>query len=241
MVLLQISAQAFVVGFSGAMMPGSLLTYNIQLALKKGFWAGPKLVLGHAILEAVLILGLSLGLNQLLKLEITQIIIGITGGLMLAWMGYGLLRFESKAGNPLDTGAAAATAVNGETQFLAKLNPVAAGAIISFMNPYFLLWWSTIGLAFISQAFDLGLKGIIFFYVGHILADLTWYSLISIAVSGGRRLITPQIYRWLLIGCGVLLIVFAGRFIIGALKILDVPHLFYDKSIDLFKGFQKLV
>ncbi|MCL6591185.1 MAG: LysE family translocator [Firmicutes bacterium] len=241
MILFQIFGQAFVVGFSGAMMPGSLLTYNIQLALKKGFWVGPKLVLGHAILEAVLILGLSLGLGQLLKLEVTQIIIGIAGGLMLAWMGYGLLRFESKAGNPLDTEAAAATFANGGNQSPVQLNPVFAGAVISFMNPYFLLWWSTIGLALISQAFVLGLEGIIFFYVGHILADLVWYSLISLAVSGGRRLITPKLYRWLLIGCGVLLIFFAVRFIFGALKLLDVPHMFFEKSLDLFKGFQKLV
>jgi threonine/homoserine/homoserine lactone efflux protein len=241
LILLQIFGQAFVVGFSGAMMPGSLLTYNIQLALKKGFWVGPKLVFGHAILEAVLILGLSLGLSNILKLEITQIIIGSVGGLMLAWMGYGLLRFESKAGTPLDTETAAATATKGETQTGVNLNPVVAGAVISVMNPYFLLWWSTIGLAFISQAFALGWKGIICFYIGHILADLTWYSLVSIAVSGGRRLITPWIYRWLLIACGVLLIVFAGRFIYDALQLLGIPQLLFDKSIDLFKGFQGLV
>ncbi|HEX3047524.1 MAG TPA: LysE family transporter [Bacillota bacterium] len=234
MILLKILGQAFVVGFSGAMMPGPLLTYNIQLALKKGFWVGPKLVLGHAILEAVLILGISLGLGQLLQLQTTRIMMGIVGGLMLAWMGYGLLRFESKTGNPLNKEAAA----SGEKRLALNLNPVVSGIIISAMNPYFTLWWATTGLLFITQAFGLGWKGIICFYMGHILADLTWYSLISITIVKSRDL-NPRIYQWLLIICGIFLIFLAGQFILDALKLLGGQLQF--KAIDLFKGFQKLV
>ena len=63
MELLAIFTTAFVVGFSGAMMPGPLLTVTIGESARRGFSAGPLLVLGHAVLELVLILALVGGLS----------------------------------------------------------------------------------------------------------------------------------------------------------------------------------
>ena len=49
MVLLYSSA--FVLGLSGAMMPGPLLTYTIRKALAKGWKAGFIITAVHALLE----------------------------------------------------------------------------------------------------------------------------------------------------------------------------------------------
>jgi len=46
-----IFATSFAVGFSGAITPGPLLVYSIREAIKRGFAAGPLVVLGHALLE----------------------------------------------------------------------------------------------------------------------------------------------------------------------------------------------
>ncbi|HRT83006.1 MAG TPA: LysE family transporter, partial [Oscillospiraceae bacterium] len=79
---------AFVVGLSGAMMPGSLLTYTIRKSLSNGAKAGFIIVLGHAILELSLVTLIFLGFDLVLKTTWAQIIIGAVGGIMLLLMGF---------------------------------------------------------------------------------------------------------------------------------------------------------
>ena len=232
--LFTILIQAFMVGLSGALAPGPLLTYNIQLSYKKGFWSGPQLILGHAILELLLIVGLILGLKDLIELPLTRIVIGLFGGLMLAWMGYDLVWKESRKSLSVLSETAAAdgelSRVNKETIF----SPVMAGLIISLANPYWSLWWASIGLAFIAKAFIWGWLGVISFFCGHILSDLLWYSFVSLAVVKGRQLISDKFYRWLMIGCGIFLFYLAIFFIYDAVKVLismgDVTELFKHQA-----------
>ncbi len=233
MVLGSLFIQAFLVGLSGAVMPGPLLTYNFQLAYQQGFWAGPKLVLGHAVLEALLVLGLIGGLGAFVRHPVTRVVLGLLGGLMLAWMGCELLWKESRRGLRVfrETAAAGGPAGPAGTH-AASLHPALAGLLISLTNPYWSLWWAVVGLAFITKAAVYGWAGLLAFYTGHILADLGWYSLVSLAVAKGRQFISEGIYRWLLIGCGAFLIVLAVSFGFDALK--NIPEL-WDKAIDLFK------
>lgn len=232
-----IFAQAFVVGLSGALMPGPLLTYNIQLSYKKGFWTGPQLVLGHAILEAALILGLLGGLGSFIQLKATRIALGILGGLMLFWMGTDLIRTESKKGPAANVESAA----SGETGTVINLPPILAGIVISATNPYFLLWWAVLGLAMITQAYTLGWLGVAAFYFGHIFSDLSWYSLISAVIVKGKRFISEQIYRWLLLICGLFLIALALWFVWDALNLLGLIHWIFERSRNLFEPIRRFV
>jgi threonine/homoserine/homoserine lactone efflux protein len=237
MTLLGIFIQSFGAAFSGALVPGPLLTYDIQLACKKGFWIGPQLILGHAILEAILILGLLKGLGSYLQLPVTQIILGISGGILLLWMGYDLIWRESNKGyTALKEQAAAETA-----SAIVNLNPVVAGIVISLSNPYFLIWWAVIGLGIMTQSLKLGWTGIIVFYIAHELTDLTWYSLVAAAISKGRDFISARFYRLLLIICGVFLLFLAGTFLYHALDLIGVTNWFFNQAIDLFGRFRKFV
>lgn len=235
--LVVIFTQAFVVGLSGALMPGPLLTYNIQLSYKKGFWTGPLLVLGHALLEAVLILGLLGGLGSFLQLNATRIALGILGGLMLLWMGADLIRTKSKHGTAANVEAAA----SGEMGAVTNLPPVLAGIVISATNPYFLLWWAVLGLAMITQAYTWGWFGVATFYFGHIFADLGWYSLISVVIVKGKRFISDRIYRWLLFICGLFLIALALWFIWDAFKLLGFTRWLFERSRSLFEPIRRFV
>lgn len=239
--LLQIFGQAFLVGLSGAMAPGPLLTYNIQLTCKKGFWTGPKLVLGHAILEAILVLGLIWGLGRFIQLPAIRIGLGLLGGMVLLWMGYDLTFKESRKGSIASSLEVAAATETNPVAGMTNLNPVLAGIVISISNPYWLMWWVMVGLAMITQALNFGWVGVGCFYLGHISSDLGWYSLISGALAKGRRFLTDRVYRWLLFVCGLFLIFLALLFIYDALELLGFIPWVYDQTIDLFQRISKMV
>ncbi len=238
MTLFEVFVQSLLLGFSGALAPGPLLTYDIQLAYKKGFWVGPKLILGHAILEALLIIGLIAGLGSYIKLTATQVVLGIFGGILLFWMGCNLIGSESKNSDRVVKEQAAA---NETGTALINMNPVIAGFLISLSNPYFLIWWAVIGLGLMTKSLALGWTGIIVFFCAHELADLSWYTLVSAAISKGRQFISGVVYRWLLIICGIFLIFLAGKFLYDALQLLGVTQWFYHQTIDLFGRFRKFV
>ncbi|HEY3298723.1 MAG TPA: LysE family transporter, partial [Armatimonadota bacterium] len=67
MPILKIFAASFMVALSGAMMPGPLLTVTVSQTVRRGFIASVLLMIGHALLELVLVAGLIFGLGGVLK------------------------------------------------------------------------------------------------------------------------------------------------------------------------------
>jgi len=206
MVLLLLSA--FAVGLSGAMMPGSLLTYTIRKALSSGPRAGFVITAGHALLELVLIVLILLGFDLILQSRAAQVGIGLAGGALLAYMGFGMIAGAVK--NRLSVGT------GGESNGCGSL--FLSGVLISAANPYFLLWWAVVGLGFLAQAHgSFGIAGAAVYYFGHIAADFGWYGLVSIVVGKTRRFIRETPYRVIIAGLGCLLVFFGAQFAYGAI------------------------
>ncbi|MBE0601552.1 MAG: LysE family transporter [Firmicutes bacterium] len=199
---------ALAVGFSGAMMPGSLLTYTLRQSLKEGPKVGFLVIIGHALLELLLIVGIFLGLDIVLKSDAAQITIGIVGGLMLCTIGVDMIVKAARGKVSVDMDA---TAKNSDRIML-------SGALLSLANPYFLLWWAVIGLGFLTEAYrDFAVWGVAIYFAGHIAADFTWYGLISTVVGTTRKFISEKPYRIIIMVLGGLLIFFGSRFLIDAL------------------------
>ncbi|MBT4512508.1 MAG: LysE family transporter [Chloroflexi bacterium] len=193
------------------MMPGPLLAYTISATAKHGFWAGPLLMLGHAILELVLIFALVLGLNQFLEGDTFTSIVAFIGGVVLTVMGFAMLRQGFRGVPvPLETS-------NG----LAKSQKmVVSGIVISMSNPYWFIWWATIGMTYLLWSLELGTAGVASFFTGHILADLSWYALISFIIATGRKAINKTVYSWVLIVCGLILVGLGIYFVISGITFL---------------------
>ncbi len=203
---------AFIVGFSGAMMPGPMLTVTINEGLRRGAKAGLLIALGHAILELILVLSLIMGLSIFVKTPIAKAVIGIGGGGFLLWMGFDMVKNAMKGRISLN--------LQGTDTGDNRFGPLKTGILVSISNPYWSLWWATVGLGYLVIAQRFGYMGVAMFFIGHILADIVWFTAISSAVAGGRRYINNRVYRVIIVGCGVFLVWLAGSFLVDGFKIL---------------------
>lgn len=204
---------AFGVGLSGALAPGPLLTICIAESSRRGFVTGPLLVVGHGILELALILALLLlaGLSAFIQLDAVKMVIFLLGGAFLVYLGQDMVRSPDMAGfSPSSTEAAPRRG----------LHPVIAGVVVSLSNPYWSLWWATVGLSFLVKAIESGAIGVAAFFSGHILADLGWYSLVAAAVVAGRNVMRGEIFRLIFILCGVFLLGLGAFFLYQGVQLV---------------------
>jgi threonine/homoserine/homoserine lactone efflux protein len=198
--LFSIFFSSFVIALSGALMPGPLLTATISESSRRGFLAGPLLIVGHGILELLLLVTLVLGMAPFLQRDDVFVIVAISGGFILLWMAVGMFRALPTLSLSMKAGE------------MKRGSLVIDGILFSVSNPYWFIWWATIGFGYVLYSWRFGMAGIAFFFTGHILADLIWYSTVSAAVGKGRSLFTDRFYRGLIGSCAVVLILFAMYF-----------------------------
>ncbi len=204
----QLCAAAFVIGLSGAMSPGPYLTVTIARTLREGRLSAMLMLVGHAILEAALLIGFAFGLASVLNLPKVATVMSIVGGVVLLWMGGSLLWGAWRGTVVADLNAA---------EDPSRLGPVAHGAIVSLSNPYWTLWWATIGITLAIKGLEFGPLGVLAFFVGHELADLVWYSIVIFAVAAGKHLLSDRIYRGVMAVLACFLLYLGARFVVGAL------------------------
>ena len=200
LIFLGIFGSSFVIALSGALMPGPLLTYTVAESARRGFWAGPIIMLGHGFLELGLVVLLLLGIGAIINQPVIMGIVGLSGAIILWWLGYGLMHSARHAQLDLTKGECRA------------IHPFWAGIVMSLANPYWLIWWVSLGLGYVLFAYKYGLWGVLFFFVGHISADVLWYSLVAMAVAQGKRFISDRVYHGFMIGCALFLMVFGCYF-----------------------------
>ncbi len=192
---------SFVIAFSGAVMPGPLLTVTISETTRRGAWAGPLLVLGHGVLEMAMVSALLFGLGPFLQQDTVAAAVGVVGAGVLAYMAAGLFR-------SIPSLSVTARPENVPT----RRSPVIMGALMSLANPYWTIWWATIGLAYLSACRHLGLAGVVAFFTGHIMGDLVWYAAVSWSFTHGRRFLSDTAYKTIMAICGAALVFFAVWF-----------------------------
>lgn len=208
--LLTIFASSFIIALSGAMMPGPLLTVTISGSARHGFMTGPLLIAGHALLEILLLTALLLGLAPFFQMPAVFVVTALTGSVILLWMAFHLFRSLPNV------------RLSWDAHDKSGHHPVMNGILMSVANPYWIVWWATIGLGYILYSRQFGLWGIVFFFAGHILADLSWYSFVSAAVTRGRHFLNDRLYRGILSVCAVCLVVFACAFVYAGIEKLSV-------------------
>lgn len=194
-------AMVGIISLSGALMPGPVFATTVA----KGYqdrYAGLKITAGHAVIEVPLIVAIFLGFGSVLKEDLIFAAIGLIGGSFLLYMGVSMLR--AKTEDALAPGS--------------MLSPFAAGITLTAMNPYFLLWWATVGGSLIAVATGYGAIMLALLIAVHLTCDLSWLQFVSYSVNRSRGFLTGRRYRALFMICGGILVVFAAYFISSSLQ-----------------------
>lgn len=193
------------ISLSGVMAPGAVTTAAIAQGARRR-WAGMLMSVGHSIVEIPLIFLIMFGLGVLFQAAVFKIAVGLLGGAFLVWMGIGMLRRPD--------GGDAASGLAGAT------GPLMTGLILSLSNPYFILWWATVGLNLTLEARGLGWTAFLLFALVHSLCDLVWLTILSFASFHGTNVFGPRVQRIVLQICGVALGVFGVQFMVRAAVLL---------------------
>ncbi len=207
--LFQIFVAAFIFGFSGAASPGPVLVAVINSTYKYGKFTGFLFIVGHSILEIIVVILIFYNLAVILSIPLIYFIFGIIGGSILFILGYLTLKNLNKFSIETEMQK---NEIN-ESKFK---HPIVQGIILSISNPFFLIWWGTAGLSNMNSlnVFIFGILGVIIYYIGHILSDFTWYNFISFSVFYGKKIITDKVYKIILIICSCLFFYFCFKFIL---------------------------
>lgn len=191
---------AILISFSGVMAPGPVFA----AAVAKGYKdekAGIKIALGHGIVEFPLMALIVLSLGYVFKEPAVRLGIGLIGGSLLVFLGVTMIRSRKMA-------------AEGPEEYM-PYNSVIAGALTTSANPYFFLWWATVGALLIAGAQEFGSIVVIIFAVVHWSCDLAWYSFTSFAVFKTKHLWTPLVHEIVFGLCGILMIGFGLYFVAG--------------------------
>ncbi|TET25969.1 MAG: lysine transporter LysE [Dehalococcoidia bacterium] len=202
--MLPILLSVIVISLSGVMMPGPMFAVTLAKSYKSPL-AGTMISLGHAVIEVPLILLIYFGFAQFFHNIFVQLALSIIGGGMIIWLGIGMFR-------------ARAEVVKGSKDL--PYSAFTAGIITSGLNPFFLLWWATIGSLLVMRFLEFGTAGLIVFIVVHWLVDLLWLSLVSIVVYKTRSFWGRKFQEGIFIACSLLLVGFGGWFLVSGIGLV---------------------
>ena len=206
MISLEFLATVVLVSVSGVLSPGPLFLVSTLRATKLGAMSGIQCAIGHTIVEAPLVLGLSLGLAILLSHTSLRLIAVVEGFVLLIFAIF-QFRQASRKVEVNSTGLPASW----------EGRPgVILGIVFTALNPFFVIWWLTVGSALISRAILLGaFGGVALMYAAHIWIDYAWLGGTA-TIASHERFVLGKWFRLLLVVFGGAMAYFGIIFILSA-------------------------
>ncbi len=194
------------VGLSGAVIPGPLLSFTIFDTAKKGKVTGHLVMIGHMIWELGIILLILFGFGWVFTQHSS--IIYLIGGGVLALMGVMMIRSrveKIEMENP-------------------KVHSSLGGGIFyTAFNPTQPPWWATAGLALLIKGLEvLGVLGVIIVTAGHWLSDIGYYTFVSFIIHRHKKYVNPR-QRQIAIALGLFIIALGIFFLQQGLKKIALP------------------
>ena len=203
--ILEFALIVIIISASGVMSPGPLFAANITHGLKNGTKAGIKIAIGHSLVEFPLVILLGIGILSMEVFPEFRTIISILGAITL--FVFAFLQIK--------------TILNKNKRISTKLKqgPIITGILLSGLNPFFIIWWLTIGLKLISDAMAIwAFAGILIVFVLHIWMDFVWLGSTAFLISKSKKIISNTNYKILILALSAILIYFGITFLIDVIN-----------------------
>jgi threonine/homoserine/homoserine lactone efflux protein len=192
---------AIAISLSGVMAPGPITAATLTAGARSRH-AGALIALGHAVVEAPLILLLAAGVGTFFASPAVKTAIGLAGGLVLVLMAVQLLLSLRRQ--------------QGDCGATVQRHPFVTGIVLTGANPYVPIWWATVGLALVTQAAAYGALALLIFGVVHWLCDLVWFEVLSLAAFRGSQVFGPRSQKVISVLCAFVLLGFGLKFLFDA-------------------------
>ena len=203
--ILEFALIVIIISASGVMSPGPLFAANITHGLKNGTKAGIKIAIGHSLVEFPLVILLGIGILSMEVFPEFRTIISILGAITL--FVFAFLQIK--------------TILNKNKKISTKLKqgPIITGILLSGLNPFFIIWWLTIGLKLISDAMAIwAFAGILIVFVLHIWMDFVWLGSTAFLISKSKKIISNTNYKIIVLALSAILIYFGITFLIDVIS-----------------------
>lgn len=196
--------EAVLVSLSGVMAPGPITSVSVGFGSEDPH-AGAWVAVGHGLVEFPLMVGVFHGVGYLIDLPAVNLIISLVGGVFLLYMAISMFR-----------------GIHGEeiSGTKSSRSPVVAGAVLSAGNPYFLIWWATVGAGLILRSVEFGLWGFAVFAVAHWTCDLAWDTFLSTLSFKGGQFFGRRFQKVVFGLSGAFLLFYSGKLLLEGAQTL---------------------
>jgi len=187
---------------SGALAPGPLFFQTISQGTKIGARSGLIFSISHTIVEFLLIMSLAFGLLAVRNEIFIRNIVGLLGGVVLIVFGFYQIVVSLKKKD-----------IN-QKQKVSSHRLFFIGILFTAFNPYFIIWWLTVGSNLILLALEFAaLAGVVFMFLCHVWMDYVWLIAVAYFAKRGVNALNLRWYRILVGLFGVILIYFGISFL----------------------------
>ena len=213
--LIDFAAQIIFISVSGVLSPGPLFFANLIYGSKQGFSSGVKIASGHAIVELPLVILLGLGIVGFSSFVLTNEsirIIGLIGGSAIIF--FSISQINNTIKRRIDVGSTNSKS-NSSDNYLFKISnkgkrlegPLLLGLTFTALNPFFIVWWLTVGLKLISDSVYLFgiVGGILILFSLHVWMDYAWLAVTAYLVSKGRLILKEMLYQYFILSVSFIL------------------------------------
>jgi threonine/homoserine/homoserine lactone efflux protein len=205
--LLTFVATVIVLTASGALAPGPLFFVTVSHGARSGAKSGFVFSIAHTLVEFTLVMLLAGGLLTVANEPAVKLTVGVAGGVVL--LVFGALQIRGAIKSRFDESG---------SEGVATRNLLLIGLVFTGLNPFFVVWWLTVGASLILVALEIAsFAGVVFMYGCHVWMDYVWLTVVAHLSKMGTNVVGLKWYRIVMALFGAVLIYFGLTFLINSL------------------------